>query len=134
MHVGEPRVAPLPPVFQSGRAPRNGGSAASRKAQDKLQWIVAQRLLSALTTPGFNLSHLQKSYRIQHPKQHWPSSLSRQRELVRSMAHTYLWSCKIGSDGQHCLASRDSELEAFSHNPTDGRFAVLAFQLAAFAK
>ena len=28
----------------------------------------------------------------------------------------------------------DSDLEAFSRNPTDGRFAVLAFQLATFTK
>ncbi len=35
---------------------------------------------------------------------------------------------------QHCLASMDSDLEAFSRNPTDGSFAVLAFQLAAFTK
>ena len=28
----------------------------------------------------------------------------------------------------------DSDLEAFSRNPTDGSFAVLAFQLAAFTK
>jgi hypothetical protein len=28
----------------------------------------------------------------------------------------------------------DSDLEAFSRNPTDGSFAVLAFQLATFTK
>ena len=32
------------------------------------------------------------------------------------------------------FASWDSDLEAFSRNPTDGSFAVLAFQLATFAK
>ena len=30
--------------------------------------------------------------------------------------------------------SMDSDLEAFSHNPADGSFAALAFQLAAFTK
>ena len=30
----------------------NGGEQISKK-QDELQWIVAQRLLSALTIPGF---------------------------------------------------------------------------------
>ena len=29
------------------------------------------------------------------------------------------------------LSSMDSDLEAFSHYPTDGSFAALAFQLAA---
>ena len=29
-------------------------SEQTRKTQDELQWIVAQRLLSALTIPGFS--------------------------------------------------------------------------------
>lgn len=33
---------------------------------------------------------------------------------------------------QHCLVSMDSDLEAFSRNPTRGSFAALAFQPAAF--
>ena len=36
--------------------------------------------------------------------------------------------------GQRCLASMDSDLEAFSRNPTDGSFVVLAFQLATLTK
>ena len=39
-----------------------------------------------------------------------------------------------GSGGKHCLASMDSDLEAFSRNPTDDSFAALAFQLATFTK
>ena len=36
---------------------------------------------------------------------------------------------------QEIIASRlDSDLEAFSHNPTDDSFVVLAFQLATFTK
>ena len=38
------------------------------------------------------------------------------------------------SAGSHCLASMDSDLGAGSRNSTDGSFAVLAFQLAAFTK
>ena len=30
------------------------------------------------------------------------------------------------------LSSKDSDLEAFSHNPTDGSFTALAFQLTVF--
>ena len=38
-----------------------------------------------------------------------------------------------GKNGrQHCLVSMDSDLEAFSRNPTRGSFAALAFQPAAF--
>ena len=35
---------------------------------------------------------------------------------------------------EHCAARMDSDLEAFSHNPTDDSFVVLAFQLATFTK
>jgi hypothetical protein len=33
---------------------------------------------------------------------------------------------------QHCLAREDSDLEAFSRNPTHGSFAAMTFQSAAF--
>ena len=33
---------------------QNKASRQIKKTQDELQWIVAQRLLSALTIPGFN--------------------------------------------------------------------------------
>ena len=46
----------------------------------------------------------------------------------------YLLPCNIGDGVQHCLASMDSDLEAFSRNPTDGSFATLAFQLTTFTK
>ena len=46
----------------------------------------------------------------------------------------YFFSRNSVSGRQHCLVSQDSDLEAFSRNPTDGSFAVLAFQLAAFTK
>ena len=41
---------------------------ANQKTQDEPQWIVAQRLLSALTIPGFQLSRLQKIYHFQSLK------------------------------------------------------------------
>ena len=34
---------------------------------------------------------------------------------------------------EHCAARMDSDLEAFSHNPTDGSFAPLPFQASANA-
>ena len=37
----------------------------NRKMPDEPQWIVAQRLLSALTIPEFELSRLQKIYHVQ---------------------------------------------------------------------
>ena len=44
-------------------------------------------------------------------------------------------SCHVTlADRQQCLASMDSDLEAFSRNPTDDSFAVIPFQVAAFTK
>jgi hypothetical protein len=40
----------------------------------------------------------------------------------------------MGPVGKHCLASMDSDLEAFSRNPADDSFVVLASQLATFTK
>ena len=50
------------------------------------------------------------------------------------LGQSYFLSCRNVNGGQHCLVSMDSDLEAFSRNPTDGSFAVLTFQLAAFTK
>ena len=104
------------------------------RTQAESQWIVAQRLLSALTTPG--------------PMKSSAKDLSR---AIFEIAIDHLaysgggGSYEVGPKpisfhvimhavGQPCLASMDSGLEAFSRNPTDGSFAVLTFQLAAFTK
>ena len=44
------------------------------------------------------------------------------------------WAHHNEGGGQRCLASMDSDLEAFSRNPTDGSFVVLAFQLTTLTK
>ena len=54
--------------------------------------------------------------------------------LIRVRAKAYFLACCNESGGQHCLASMDSDLEAFSRNPTDDSFVVLAFQLATLTK
>ena len=46
----------------------------------------------------------------------------------------YFFSSNRASNEKRCLVSMDSDLEAFSRYPTDGSFAALAFQLAAFTK
>ena len=54
------------------------------------------------------------------------------RALVRSSAVAIKGiACGKWGGEKHCLASMDSDLEAFSHNPTDDSVAALAFQLAA---
>ena len=47
-------------------------------------------------------------------------------------SYFFFWYSKNGK--KHCLFSMDSDLEAFSRNPTDGSLAELAFQLTAFTK
>ena len=49
-------------------------------------------------------------------------------------AKAYLLACCNESGGQHCLASMDSDLEAFSRSPTDDSFVVFAFLLATLTK
>ena len=57
--------------------------------------------------------------------------LSTVNQLMKS-GKAYFFSCKAEYGGQHCLVSMDSDLEAFSRDPTRGSFAALAFQPAAF--
>ena len=80
------------------------------------------------------LSRLQKIYHFQSWKLRLSTKPLTVRGFVCNRAEAYSLSCNNGNGGQHCLASMDSDLEAFSRNPTDGSFAVLAFQLAAFTK
>ena len=81
------------------------------------------------------LSRLQKIYHPQSMKLRLAAvAFHGRKRLAHNRAEAYPLSCNNGGGGQHCLASMDSGLEAFSRYPTDGSFAVLAFQLAAFTK
>ena len=46
----------------------------------------------------------------------------------------YVFTSRNGSNEQHRLSSMDSDLEAFSRNPTDGSVAAQAAQLVALTK
>ena len=101
----------------------------NRRTRDKPQWIVAQRPLSALTIPGSTLLVFQGF--------HGPSF-----EPFISLAHSIAPSkrTKAGawlytendSPIKHRITSMDSDLEAFSRNPSDGSFAALSFLITAF--
>ena len=100
----------------------------NRRTRDKPQWIVAQRPLSALTIPGSTLLVFQGF--------HGPSF-----EPFISLAHSIAPSkrTKAGawlytendSPIKHRITSMDSDLEAFSRNPSDGSFAALSFLITA---
>jgi hypothetical protein len=79
------------------------------------------------------LSRLQRIYRLRHLTLGVVSSnhLSIVNQLVKS-DRVYFFSRNSKDGRQHCLVSMDSDLEAFSRNPTHGSFAALAFQPAAF--
>ena len=81
------------------------------------------------------LSRLQRIYRNRHLTLGvvGSSHLSIDNQLMKS-DRVYFFSRNSEGGRQHCLVSMDSDLEAFSRNPTRGSFAVLAFQLAAFTK
>ena len=80
-----------------------------------------------------HLSRLQKIYHFRCKK----VNVTARHLAVHADQRTqniYWLPCRIGNGVQHCLASMDSDLEAFSRDPTDGSFAALAFQLTTFTK
>ena len=79
------------------------------------------------------LSRLQRIYRFRHLTLGvvGSSHLSIDNQLMKS-DRVYFFSRNSEGGRQHCLVSMDSDLEAFSRNPTHGSFAALAFQPAAF--
>ena len=88
-----------------------------------------------LTVPGCVLSRLQKIYHPQSLKLRLTTEAFDGRLwLAHNWAEAYPLTCNNEGGGQHCLSSTDSGLEAFNRYPTDGSFAALAFQLAAFTK
>jgi len=87
------------------------------------------------------LSRLQRIYLSQYLKLYF-SILSTNHTWGKAECVAILW-CWIhksvpivilSTSGKVIIvySSMDSDLEAFSHNPTDGSFAALAFQLTAF--
>ena len=81
------------------------------------------------------LSRLQRIYRHRYLTLGvvGSSHLSNGNQLVKS-DRVYFFSRNSDDGGQHCLVSMDSDLEAFSRNPTRGSVAALSFQTAAFTK
>ena len=113
----------------------------NRKTQAKSQQIVVQGLLSCLQHLVLYLSRLQRIYLSQYLKLYF-SILSTNHTWGKAECVAILW-CWIhksvpivilSTSGKVIIvySSMDSDLEAFSHNPTDGSFAALAIQLTAF--
>ena len=104
---------------------------SNQREQDEPQWIVAQKPLSALTILG-SMQVVRKG--LITPDQ-LVSTLQSLAQLLQSCPKAILVPATFfGNDTHTNLASMDSDLEAFSHNPAGDSFAVLAFQLAALTK
>ena len=103
----------------------------NNKTQVKSQWIVTQRLLSALTIPVLS-GVACKEFAA------YPDVVSRVSPrsvmIVRMYAISWILkhACLQKVWGQRCNPNQDSDLEAFSRNPTDGSFAVIKYRLTAF--
>ena len=98
-------------------------------------WTLMNRgTMTTLSTYNtwIHTSRLQKVYHFSLHKFQLQAFLF--QNATRNSAKAYQWSCANSNGQQHCIASTDSDLEAFSRNPTDGSFATLAFQLATFTK
>ena len=113
------------------------GEVRIRATRAESQWIVAARPLCHLQYPVAYLSRLQRIL----PAARW--------ELRFTASHNANLPCEDhrghvplgGRDplllvgkrtaGARIASSPDSDLEAFSHNPTHGSFAPLAFQPSA---
>ncbi|KAK8955308.1 hypothetical protein KSP40_PGU002636 [Platanthera guangdongensis] len=102
------------------------------------QWIVVAKPLCHVQYPVVNLSCLQRILPIIRLKLQLKAFT--QVMYKTRVEETYItplgsYSPTIGHGANErlmrCIFSLDSDLEAFSHNPTHGSFARLAFQLSA---
>ena len=100
----------------------DGFNNKSTEQEAESQRIVGQSLLSRLQYPVPYQSRLQRIYLSQRLELRWHMMLDRSLSLYA--LHQERWISSV--------FSKDSDLEAFSHNPTDGSFAALAVQLTAF--
>uniref|UniRef100_A0A6N2LHW0 Senescence-associated protein n=1 Tax=Salix viminalis TaxID=40686 RepID=A0A6N2LHW0_SALVM len=100
-----------------------GGDESERHGAES-QWIVAARPLCHLQYPVAYLSRLQRIL----PAARWELYFKAARAALppRGLGQRHV---PPGPRGPYC--SPDSDLEAFSHNPTHGSFAPLAFQPSA---
>ena len=99
--------------------------------RDEPQWIVAHRPLSSRTILRTVRMVIPGSGKRRTPATDGQSLL--QGNSCASESKSSLGVFEWGS--AKCTAfSLDSDLEAFSRNPADGSFAILASQLAAFTK
>ncbi|KAK7383726.1 hypothetical protein VNO78_29408 [Psophocarpus tetragonolobus] len=114
-----------------------GAGARARALPARAMWIVAARSLCHLQYPVAYLSRLQRilpaarwELRFKASHRANPPCEGRQRHVPLGGRGPLLLVGKR-TTGARVASSPDSDLEAFSHNPTHGSFAPLAFQPSA---
>ncbi|KAK7384132.1 hypothetical protein VNO78_29820 [Psophocarpus tetragonolobus] len=114
-----------------------GAGARARALPARAMWIVAARPLCHLQYPVAYLSRLQRilpaarwELRFKASHRANPPCEGRQRHVPLGGRGPLLLVGKR-TTGARVASSPDSDLEAFSHNPTHGSFAPLAFQPSA---
>lgn len=101
------------------------------------QWIVAARPLCHLQYPVAYLSRLQRILPANRVELRFKAAPAARPPRELRLRHVPLGTMRpllrVGkrSAGARTASSPDSDLEAFSHNPTHGSFAPLAFQPSA---
>ncbi|KAK7365666.1 hypothetical protein VNO78_39202 [Psophocarpus tetragonolobus] len=124
-------------VRARARAACQGAGARARALPARALWIVAARPLCHLQYPVAYLSRLQRilpaarwELRFKASHRANPPCEGRQRHVPLGGRGPLLLVGKR-TTGARVASSPDSDLEAFSHNPTHGSFAPLAFQPSA---
>lgn len=113
------------------------GRVESKRQRAESQRIVAARPLCRLQYPVAYLSRLQRILPAARWKLYFKAANAAIPPRGLGLRHVPLgagWPLlRVGkrTAGACVASSRDSDLEAFSHNPTHGSFAPLAFQPSA---
>ena len=111
-----------------------GGMKTNRRTRAESQWIVGQAYSRTYNTLS-RLSRLQTICTNNNSKLRFASKSA---PFTATELTPLCWIWTLRPIVFHLLlietllSSMDSDLEAFSHNPTDGSFTALAFQLTVF--
>ncbi|KAK7384239.1 hypothetical protein VNO78_29930 [Psophocarpus tetragonolobus] len=131
------RALPARALVRARALPARALVRAARDMPARALWIVAARPLCHLQYPVAYLSRLQRilpaarwELRFKASHRANPPCEGRQRHVPLGGRGPLLLVGKR-TTGARVASSPDSDLEAFSHNPTHGSFAPLAFQPSA---
>ncbi|KAK7384136.1 hypothetical protein VNO78_29824 [Psophocarpus tetragonolobus] len=131
------RALPARALVRARALPARALVRARARVPARAMWIVAARPLCHLQYPVAYLSRLQRilpaarwELRFKASHRANPPCEGRQRHVPLGGRGPLLLVGKR-TTGARVASSPDSDLEAFSHNPTHGSFAPLAFQPSA---